>query len=253
MRIPFRLRRRRKYTQLSGLLPLSVSELGLRVRRKQILSGVNFKLRSGEVVALVGNNGAGKSFFLKTLHGLKRPSGGKINWAGSPVREVWRHQALILQQPALLRRSVAANIDLALRVRGVRRLDRMRRVTEGLRVAKLVGYARRRATRLSVGEQQRVAFAQAWAIYPEALFLDEVTASLDPASTAVIEDLIERLAEKQVGILMATQDLDQVKRLASRVCLMDRGQIVADVSATEFFAKNPVEPVAAFLASRTSA
>ena len=74
-----------------------------------------------------------------------------------------------------------------------------------------------RALRLKRGEQQRVAFAQAWAIYPEALFLDEVTSALDPSSKGIIEDLIERLAKRGVGIVMASQDMEQVRRLASRV------------------------------------
>ena len=249
MRIPFR--RRRKYRQISALLPMSANGLALELRGKSILEGVDLKLRRGEIVALVGHNGAGKSFLLKTLHGLQKPSAGNVKWAGAPVREIWRHQALILQRPALLRRSVASNIDLALRVRGVRRLDRMRRVTEGLRVAKLVGYARRRALRLSIGEQQRVAFAQAWAIYPEALFLDEVTSALDPSSTLIIEDLIERLAQRGVGIVMASQDMEQVRRLASRVCLMQDGRLVADMSKTDFFAEGTPHEVKAFLTNQT--
>lgn len=247
MRLPFR--RRRKYRQIRALLPMSAKNVGVVVRGKCIVKGVDLKLRSGEIVALVGHNGAGKSFLLKTLHGLLKPTTGTIDWAGAPVREIWRHQALILQRPALLRRSVAANIDLALRVRGIRRLDRMRRVTEGLRVAKLVGYARRRALRLSVGEQQRVAFAQAWAIYPEALFLDEVTSALDPASKLIVEDLVSRLAQRGVGIIMASQDLEQVERLASRVCLMKHGQLVVDMAKSEFFAPSDKAEVASFLAT----
>lgn len=247
LRFPRRLRRR-AYRQTAALLPMSARGISLELQGEKVLKDIDLKLRSGEIVAIVGRNGAGKSLLLKTLYGLIEPTSGQVKWAGAPVREIWRHQALILQRPGLLRRSVAANIDYALRIRDVRRLDRLRRITEGLRVARLVGYARKRALSLSIGEQQRVAFAQAWAVYPDALFLDEVTSALDPVSKAVIEDLIDRLRGNEVGILMVSQDMEQVKALADRVVFLHEGELISDTSTKEFFTGVKDPRIAAFLA-----
>jgi tungstate transport system ATP-binding protein len=143
----------------------------------------------------------------------------------------------------MLRRSTAANIAYALKARPGR-AEQAQRVTALLRRVGLDGLGERPARRLSGGEQQRLALARALAREPEILFLDEPTASLDPASTKAVEDIIQATAASGVKIVMATHDLGQARRLAGDVVFLMRGRIVEHAAAQEFFA-NPATPQAA--------
>ncbi len=132
----------------------------------------------------MGPNGAGKSVLLRLMHGLIAPTGGEILWGGQRLdRELARRQAMVFQNPVLLRRSVAANIWHALGVRGVDRRERASRVDDALKLAGLEQPAPTPARVLSGGEQQRLCLARALSLEPDILLLDEPTASLDPAST----------------------------------------------------------------------
>ena len=139
---------------------------------------------------VIGPNGAGKSLLLRLLHGLIEPLRARSSGAaGRPTAPIRLRQAMVFQKPVLLRRSVAANIDYALRARGCRPRQR------GSAWPGACGWPARRsrgrpARVLSGGEQQRLALARALAVEPEILFLDEPTASLDPASTLAVEELI---------------------------------------------------------------
>jgi tungstate transport system ATP-binding protein len=99
----------------------------------------------------------------------------------------------------------------------------------------LAGLDRRPARRLSGGEQQRLALARALARDPAVLFLDEPTASLDPAATKAIEDIVRSVSARGVKVVMSTHDLGQARRLAGNIVLLHRGQVVEDRPAAEFF------------------
>jgi tungstate transport system ATP-binding protein len=102
-----------------------------------------------------------------------------------------------------------------------------------------------RAARLcSVGEQQRVALARAWALKPQLLFLDEPSASLDPAATRSIEEVIAAMHRDGTAIVMTTHDLGQARRLADRVLFLHRGRLLEDAPAETFF-NQPASPEAA--------
>ncbi|MBC7941290.1 MAG: ATP-binding cassette domain-containing protein, partial [Chitinophagaceae bacterium] len=107
--------------------------------------------------------------------------------------------------------------------------------------------AARRARSLSGGQQQRLALARAWALRPDILFLDEPTASLDPGAKREIERLIADVAAAGVTLVMSTHNLGQVKRLASRVLYLERGEIQVDMPAERFFSATLPDEAAAFL------
>src|SRR5690606_6800104 len=129
----------------------------------------------------------GKSVLLRLCHGLLQPTGGEIRWSAPQPRA---RQAMVFQRPVMLRRSTHANIVYALKRASVPRGEREQRARDALKMVGLANLAERPARVLSGGEQQRVALARAWALRPEVLFLDEPTASLDPAATRAIEDII---------------------------------------------------------------
>lgn len=193
---------------------------------QRLINGVDLGLRPGRRTMVMGANGSGKSLLLRLLHGLLTPTKGEVLWQGLPMTRAARdEQALVFQKPIMLRRSVLANLRFALAVRGVGGRERVRRATEALEAAKLADLADRPARVLSGGEQQRLAIARALACLPKVLFLDEPTASLDPASTALIEELIGKAHDSGVTVVMITHDQGQARRLADDIVFMHAGRV----------------------------
>src|SRR5207302_8532365 len=147
----------------------------------------------------------------------------------------------VFQRPMMLRRSAAANVAYALN-----RHDPAR-VSELLAQVGLAHLADRPARRLSGGEQQRLALARALARDPEILFLDEPTASLDPAATKAVEDIVRDVAASGVKIVMATHDIGQAHRLAGDIVFLARGRIVERADAAQFFHSPATAEATAFL------
>ncbi len=205
---------------------------------KRVLDNIDLTLGPSGVTAIMGANGAGKSLLIRILHGLLKPSGGTVTWGDrSMSRDLRKTQAFVPQSPVLLRRSVAANLKFALALR--RRRDIGARLDALLALADLADKADQPARTLSGGEQQRLALARALATDPKVLFLDEPTASLDPANTLAIETVIKRVADDGTRggtrVLFVSHDLGQAKRLADDVVFLHRGAIAEHSPATTFF------------------
>lgn len=208
---------------------LHLENLGLTEGGVRIVADVSLALTAGRTVIL-GPNGAGKSTLLRLMHGLLKPSAGSLRWA----REMT--QAMVFQRPVVLRRSVLANVAYGLQVRGVDRPRRERKAGEMLARVGLADLAVRPARVLSGGEQQRIALARAWAIDPDVLFLDEPTASLDPASSREVERIIGEIAAAGTRIVMTTHNLGLAKRVAEEILFLDRGILAEQTAAGTFFA-----------------
>jgi tungstate transport system ATP-binding protein len=157
-------------------------------------------------------------------------------------------RSFVFQRPVMLRRSAAGNVRYALATAGVPRRDRAARAQALLARVGLADLAERPARRLSGGEQQRLSLARALARDPAVLLLDEPTASLDPAATKTIEDLIASIAASGVKVAMATHDLGEARRLAGEIILMHRGRIVETGPATDFFRAPQSEHAKTFIA-----
>lgn len=213
------------------ILPLAVRDLVLRFGDLPVLDGVSLDLGASGCTMIVGPNGSGKSLLLKLLHGLMQPTEGQILWGQHAAADVTARQALVFQKPVLLRRSVAANIDFVLRARGK---DRTRRDSLLDHVG-LAHKADQPARLLSGGEAQRLALARALAIDPEVMFLDEPTASLDPASVVAIERIVSEARDRGVRIIFVTHDMGQARRMADDVVFLHRGRVAEHSPATEFF------------------
>ncbi len=125
---------------------------------------------------------------------------------------------------------------------------RAARTAELLADVGLKGLDGRPARRLSGGEQQRLALARALARDPAILFLDEPTASLDPAATKAIEDIVRSVTARGVKVVMSTHDIGQAKRLAGEIVLLHRGRLIENRPATEFFAAPRSEEARKFIA-----
>jgi tungstate transport system ATP-binding protein len=227
----------------STSLPLVLDRVGFSAGGVEILKDFSLTIGQGAPTMVLGPNGAGKSILLRLCHGLLQPVSGRIsagNVAASPQRT-----ALVFQRPVMLRRSVIANVTYALS--GLRARERSERAMALLERVGLAHLARRPARRLSGGEQQRVALARAWGRQPEILFLDEPTASLDPAATRAVESIVQEIAAGGVKIIMATHDLGQARRLAGDIVFLHRGRMIEHAPAERFFTAPESPQVAAFL------
>lgn len=214
-------------------LPGETRDLVYRNGGTTLLGGIDLTISGGSITVIMGANGAGKSLLLRLLHGLLTPSDGQVLWGGAPLNDRSRmHQAMVFQRPVLLRRSVAANIRFVLRLR---KGTALRRVDAILEDVGLAAQADQPARLLSGGEQQRLSLARALALGPQVLFLDEPTASLDPASTAAIEGIVKTAHERGTKIIFVTHDLGQAHRLADEVVFLDRGRLAEHTPATQFF------------------
>lgn len=221
---------------------VSLQRATVRFGAQCALDAVDFELRRGERVAVVGANGSGKSTLLRTVHGLV-PLGAGQRVFGEPSPRV----AMVFQRPFMLRMSALANVELGLRLQ---RLPRAQCRERALRALERVGLARESARVgrvLSAGQQQRLALARAWALQPDVLLLDEPTASLDPSAKREVEALIEEFAGQGITVMMSSHNLGQVKRLAQRVLYLEHGRLLADVSTDHFFAGSLPQEASLFL------
>lgn len=227
-------------------LPLELSGVTLRAGATTILDRVTLALLPGAPTLVVGPNGSGKSSLLRLCMGLAAPTEGRILWGGRAVSPPVR-RAFLFQRPVMLRRSAVANVRFGLARAGVPRAGRQRRAEALLERVGLEALAARPARLLSGGEQQRLALARALAREPEILFLDEPTASLDPAATRAVEEIVLAAARSGVKVVMASHDLGQVRRLAGDVLFLVRGAVREAAPAAAFLDRPATPEAAAFL------
>ncbi len=232
------------------ILPLRLDRVSYAAGSRTLIDAVSLAIAAGPRSIVLGPNGAGKSLLLRLCHGLISPSAGSIVWLGEGAAlpgAIRQRQAMVFQRPVLLRRSAGANVDYALALRGLGRRIRRERVAEALDRVGLAELAKRPARILSGGEQQRLALARAWALRPEILFLDEPTASLDPAATRAVEQIIDAIHAAGTKIVMTTHDLGQARRLADEVVFLHQGRIAEHAAAASFFERPATPEARAFL------
>jgi tungstate transport system ATP-binding protein len=215
-------------------LPIRFEDVTITAGAVTILDRITLEFAPGPPTVLIGPNGSGKTTLLRTAMGLAKPTRGSITWAACEDVPPTR-RAIVFQRPMMLRRSAAANIRFGQWAAGIARPKRKAAIAELLSLVGLEHAGDRPARRLSAGEQQRLALARALAGEPAVLFLDEPTASLDPASTKAIEEIIRAISLRGIKIVMSTHDLGEARRLAGEIVLLHRGRIVETGTAAAFF------------------
>ena len=230
-----------------SILPLKLDNLTYALRGESLVAGITAELVATARTVILGPNGAGKSLLLRLCHGLIQPTGGSVRWCGQSTGTPALRQAMVFQRPVMLRRSAAGNVDFALKLRGKNHGQRRQKVSDVLAATGLAHLAHQPARVLSGGEQQRLALARAWALDPEVLFLDEPTASLDPASTRSVEELIGAIHRSGTKIIMTTHDLGQARRLADEILFLYHGRLIEACPAEEFFSAPATREATAFL------
>jgi branched-chain amino acid transport system ATP-binding protein len=223
---------------------LDVEQLHVRYGHKAALRGVSFSVREGEIVTLVGSNGAGKTTALKTISGLLRPHAGAIRFAGARIDRAATHAIIAaglvqvpegrLLFPAM---TVREHLDLgAVRARAdaPRFETRLRTVLDLFPI--LGERAAQKAGTLSGGQQQMLAIGRALMAGPRFLMLDEPTLGLAPVLIDQLADAILQLHREGLTILLVEQRVDLALRLASRGYVMQTGEIVFEDTAARLLA-----------------
>ncbi len=231
-----------------SILPAGARGLVYEVDGERLIDGIDLQLSAGSVTVIMGPHGAGKSLLLRLLHGMIAPTAGEILWGGEPLGENIRlRQAMVFQRPVLLRRTVAANIDFVLGLRGSATPARRQEILDHVGLA---DKSRKPARLLSGGEQQRLALARALALGPEVLFLDEPTASLDPGSVLLIEEIVRAAQDHGTKIIFVTHDVGQARRLADEIVFLHRGRVLEQTPAARFFDAPTSHEAGEYLAGR---
>ncbi|MEM8791785.1 MAG: ATP-binding cassette domain-containing protein [Pseudomonadota bacterium] len=218
---------------------------------QRLIDGLDLDVHTGRRLVILGANGAGKSVTLRLLHGLLTPAAGRILWDGRSLDAAARRaQALVFQRPVMLRRSVRANLRFALSTRVLSLAERQVREDDALDRARLTDLADRPARLLSVGEQQRLAVARALACKPRLLLLDEPTASLDPASTLAVEELVCDAQADGVTIVLVTHDAGQARRIGDDAVFLHAGRVAEAGPAADVLERPSSEAARAWLEGR---
>jgi len=236
---------------------LETIDLCQRFDNHDILKNINLKVEKGEVFALIGPTGAGKTTFLRLLNLLDLPASGIIYFDGIDTAgsaglrtELRRRMGFVFQKPVVFNMSVYDNIACGLKWRKERKSEIRQKVNSMLELVSLSDYKDRNARTLSGGEVQMVAIARAMVSEPEVLLLDEPTANLDPVSASRIESLIADIAHRHnTTIIMATHDMSQGQRLADRVGVLLNGEIQQSGNWQEVFNSPRNKDVAYFVSA----
>lgn len=215
---------------------LSIQHAEVAVSGDTLLGPITLDLSLEGVTAVLGPNGAGKSLFLALCHGTITPQSGSVLWADQPASTNRVTRGYMLQTPVVLRRTVHANIDFALRSHGVPNSERSSKIKTALDRARLTDRAKTPAAALSGGELRRMNLARALVTTPDVLLLDEPFAGLDPAASAAMEAIICDVAQT-TPILMAHHDLVQTRRMASRILFFTNGRLRENALAPAFFSQ----------------
>lgn len=207
---------------------------------------VSLDIASGEVFGIIGYSGAGKSTLVRLINGLEPPTSGTVSIDGQVItglperklRPVRARIGFIFQQFNLFNsKTVASNVAFPLRVAGLEKAQRERRVAELLDFVGLADKAGQHPDQLSGGQKQRVGIARALATEPTLLLADEATSALDPETTRDVLDLLRRVND-ELGITIAviTHEMAVVSYLCSRVAVMEKGKVVESGPVYEVFA-----------------
>jgi putative ABC transport system ATP-binding protein len=217
-------------THSGRALTLETRNLSRAVVGKLLVNDISVQVLQGEVLAVVGASGAGKSSFLRLLNRLDEPTGGTVllndqDYRDMAPRELRRRVGMVMQVAYLFPGTVAANVAFGPRQNGDRlSLEQIATLLE--RVG-LFGYQERDVSNLSGGEAQRVSLARTLANAPEALLLDEPTSALDDVSARGIEELLlSIIRERRMTCVIVTHNTAQARRIADRTMVLEAGKLV---------------------------
>lgn len=214
------------------------------------INGVSEKIKKGEVVVIVGPSGSGKSTFLRSLNLLEEPDRGHVYFEGVDITDkkvdINKHRqkmGMVFQHFNLFpHKTILDNITMApIKLLGKSKEEAEKRAMELLELVGLEAKAKAYPSQLSGGQKQRIAIVRSLAMNPEVMLFDEPTSALDPEMVGEVLELMKRLAQDGMTMVVVTHEMGFAKEVATRVIFMDEGQIKEQGDPKEFF-EHPKDP-----------
>ena len=220
----------------------------------KVLNGINFELKEGERVVVLGPSGSGKSTFLRCINWMEEPTSGEIILDGvkinaKNVRKMRRNIGMVFQHFNLISNmTVMDNLILApVKLRVMKKDAAIKRARELLRHIGLSEKENAFPASLSGGQKQRIAIIRAMMLSPEVLLFDEPTSALDPEAIEDVLSLIRELADRGMTIMIVTHEMSFAKEIATRIVFIDKGRIIEEGAPKEFFSHPKTPRVKEFL------
>ncbi len=221
----------------------------------EVLKDINFKVKKGEVVSIIGSSGSGKSTLLRCINLLEEPNGGKIKYHGEnilddvSINNYRTKVGMVFQSFNLFNNmSVLENCVIGqVKVLKKSRQEAVKLAEEFLQKVGMYPFKDAKPTSLSGGQKQRVAIARSLAMNPEVLLFDEPTSALDPEMVNEVLNVMRDLAEEGLTMLVVTHEMGFARDVSNRVLFMDKGVIAEDEDSKEFFANPKTKRAKEFL------
>lgn len=209
-----------------------------------VLKNIDFSVTPGEVVTIIGSSGSGKSTLLRCLNLLETPTGGKVFYKGEEIldksfdeRKFRSKFGMVFQNFNLFEnKNILENCTLAQElVLGVDKKEAEKTAREYLNLVGMEAYVNAKPSQISGGQKQRVAIARALCMKPEVLLFDEPTSALDPETVGEVLEVMSKLAERGMTMIVVTHEMDFAREVSTRVLFMNQGVILEEGSPEEIF------------------
>ncbi len=227
-----------------------VKDLTKSFGKLDVLKGINATFQKGDVAAIIGPSGGGKSTFIRCLNLLEKPTGGQIIFEGTDITakgfDVNKHRqkvGMVFQQFNLFNNlNILDNVTIALdKVKHVKKDEAEKKAMELLARVGLADKAEAYPSQLSGGQKQRIAIVRALAMEPDVLLFDEPTSALDPEMVGEVLGVISDLAKEGITMVVVTHEMGFAQKVATRVLFMDGGVIAEEGTPKDIF-ENPKNP-----------
>ena len=235
---------------------ISVNHLQKNFGENQVLKDIDFYVKKGEIISIIGSSGSGKSTLLRCINLLEKPTSGTISFHGKDIQSKgfslseYRSKVGMVFQTFNLFNNLTVLENCVVGQMSVSKIDRKTAEEKALRILASVGmaqYTDAKPKQISGGQKQRVAIARALAMDPEVLLFDEPTSALDPEMVGEVLNVIRDLAISGLTMLIVTHEMNFAKDVSSRVIFMDDGVIVEDSSPEKIFSDPENDRTRAFL------
>ncbi|WP_458402933.1 energy-coupling factor ABC transporter ATP-binding protein [Methanobrevibacter sp.] len=212
--------------------------------KTQALKNVNIQIKKGEKIAIMGPNGAGKSTLFSHFNGLSEPTSGHVEIDGEKIvferdelLKVRQKVGIVFQDPndQLFAPTVKEDVAFGPMNLGLEYEEVERRIQESLEMVGMSGFEDKTPHHLSGGQQKRVAIAGIVAMRPEIMILDEPTAGLDPEGVDKVLDILNKLNEEGISIVISSHDIEMVNEFADRIFVLYKGEIIAQGNKHQIF------------------
>jgi len=228
---------------------IDIQHLSKSFGNNEVLKDINFSVRKGEVVCIIGSSGSGKSTLLRCINLLEKPNGGEIIYNGENIldqgHDIYKYRTklgMVFQQFNLFNNhDVLSNCIVGqVKVLGRSKEEAEKVAMKYLRVVGMANYINAKPKQLSGGQKQRVAIARALSMEPDVMLFDEPTSALDPEMVGEVLKVMKELAETGLTMLVVTHEMGFAREVSDRVVFMDKGVIAEEGTPEEIF-NNPKE------------